>query len=214
MSENINEANHLRKRWKSTVNNNNFLSLDVQLTEFGLYDYRGAKIDLEYSDEIVEKKDFSFAEFQRSFLRPKIVSCRFENTIFKGNLGYMISDSLFIGVIFKFLLQGEWNNNTIRACKFNDVGLVGDFSFNSCNFESSDFVKWSCQGKVFKNCKFINCRFKNCAFANAFFYNCEFVDCSFKGFLGLSDATFEKCAVSRETFLSADDLVDNGAVYS
>ena len=213
MSESVTEINHLRKRWKSIVNNENFPPLGVDLTDNGLNDYRGAKLDLEYRDVIVEKADFSFAMFQRSFLRPKIASCRFRNTVFKGNLGYTISDSSFIGVLFNYLLQGKWTNNTIRACHFKDVGLVGDFAFNRCNFESSEFDKWSCQGKVFKNCKFEDCDFEDCAFANALFKNCKFINCRFKGFLGLSETTFKKCDVSRETFVSANDLVDHGAVY-
>jgi uncharacterized protein YjbI with pentapeptide repeats len=211
----ISEIKILKDRWMSPFETSSLCESEFGLTHDGNADYRGSEFSMGLFKANIENGDFSYAKFNRGILESTIKNCIFLNTKTEG-LGTYIDNCLFE----QAKLNGEGLSGIFTDCTFSNsvlkkvYSLGGkEFQFIRCKFINTKLHSCEFNFANFSECIFNGCEVKNTAFSDATFVSSEFTGCNFIGYLGLSDAIFKNCGISRATFSQAKDLVDDDTIW-
>ena len=143
------------------------------LTDDGLCDFRGIRIEDSLHNLTIERVDFSNAELGHGQFMGTVQACKFVEFSCDGNLGERFSDCDFR----KARLSNSVVYGQFVSCDFSNANLTGvrgrNIRFEDCSFEGANLRKASFYDSMFVRCKIRNSKFGSGSLAGSKFEDCE-----------------------------------------
>ena len=147
------------------------------ITEEGLCDFRGVRVDSSFHESTIEGVDFSCGILGDGQFVGACHDCKFFEFECDGTIGREFLNCVFHNArLSNSVFYGKFIN-----CDFFSANLSGvrgrHIRFERCNFENANLSKAS-----FFDSDFIGCRLVNCTISSGSLVGTRFEDCEINGF--------------------------------
>ncbi len=147
------------------------------VTEDGLCDFRGMRVDESLHQVVIENTDFGKAVVGNGQFMAVFRHCSFDAFLCDGSFGNDFRECNFCNANLKnAVIYGK-----LHDCDFSKANLSGVRGGN-VRFEGCNFVETKLWRTSFFDCKFRCCRFVNCSIHSGSLAGTSFEDCEFENF--------------------------------